>query len=436
MILDILLTLFLVFLNGFFVAAEFALVKVRHSQLQIRAQGGERLARFALHLTEHLDAYLSATQLGITIASLGLGWIGESVVAELIATLLQWLGIAADPTLIHSISLPLAFALITFLHITIGELLPKSLAIRFPETITLGVAYPMRFFYLLLFPFIFLLNGFANWLLQLVGLEAQVEHEVHSPEELEYLLEKSVTQETTDPILQKLIHNAFRFTRLRVRHIMVPRTEIVAVDIAMPLDSILELVIEEGYSRIPVYRDTLDNVVGILYVKDLLTLLQHPKLIVLADILRPPFFVPETLSISSLLQTMQQQHIHLAIVQDEFGGTAGLVTLEDVLEALVGEIQDEYDEEEPEVIPQADGSFIAWATTPIHKLNALLPHPLPESEHYDTLGGLLTYHCERLPEQDEKIRINGYEFTVLNRSERRLEKIQIHPLPPEDRSSK
>jgi len=429
MIADLLLTFFLVFLNGFFVAAEFALVKVRHSQLQVRTQQGQKMARLALHLVDHLDAYLSATQLGITIASIGLGWIGESVVAEMIATVLAVLGIGIDPQLVHQISLPLAFGVITFLHITLGELFPKSLAIRFPEAVTLGVAYPMRFFYVVLYPFIVVLNGFANWILRIVGLEASVEHGVHSPEELQYVLEQSIEKAATDPIVPQLVQNVFRFARLRAHHIMVPRTEIVAVDIMMPLDTILELVVEEGYSRLPV------NIVGILYVKDLLTLLRHPQLIVLTDILRSPFFVPETMPVSTLLQTLQQHRVHLAIVQDEFGGTAGLVTMEDVLEALVGEIHDEYDEEEPEIIPQPDGSFVAWATTPIHELNAILPRPLPESDRYDTLGGLLIYHCERLPEKNEKIRIDGYEFTVLERSERRLEKIRIQPLAETDYSS-
>ncbi len=435
MIADLLLTFFLVFLNGFFVAAEFALVKVRHSQLQVRTQQGQKVARLALHLVDHLDAYLSATQLGITIASIGLGWIGESVVADMIATVLEALGIGVDPQLVHQISLPLAFGVITFLHITLGELFPKSLAIRFPESVTLGVAYPMRFFYIVLYPFIVVLNGFANWILRVVGLEASVEHGVHSPEELQYVLEQSVEKTATDPIVPQLVRNVFRFARLRAHHIMVPRTEIVAVDVTMPLDTILELVVEEGYSRLPVYRDTLDNIVGILYVKDLLTLLRHPQLIVLEDILRSPFFVPETMAVSTLLQTLQQHRVHLAIVQDEFGGTAGLVTMEDVLEALVGEIRDEYDEEEPEVVSQPDGSFVAWATTPIHELNAILPHPLPESDRYDTLGGLLIYHCERLPEENEKIQIDGYEFTVLERSDRRLEKIRIQPLSLADHSS-
>lgn len=434
-LIDIAFTFFLVFLNGFFVAAEFALVKVRVSQLEVRAKEGVKAAKLATHLVEHLDAYLSACQLGITIASLGLGWIGESVVAELLASVLLFIGLPISQTLIHQISFPLAFAVITFLHITLGELLPKSLAIRFPETLSIGVAYPMRFFYILLFPFIVTLNGFSNWLLKLVGLEVQVEHEIHSPEELKYVVEKSLQQTAPDPFLPVLLQNIFRFTQTKVRQIMIPRTEIVAVDITTPIQDIVEIITEEGYSRLPVYRGTIDQIVGILYAKDLLTLLQHPQLIILEDILRPPLFVPETFPIAQLLPQMQQQKIHMAIVQDEFGGTAGLVTLEDILEELVGEIRDEYDEEEPLVEKLPSGSYIAAGKISISDLNRILPHPLPESEHYNTLAGLLTYHCERMPKMNETITIDGYQFTIIQGSERKLDRIQIDPLTTFDDSS-
>ena len=350
-VLGILITIVLVLANAFFVAAEFAIVKVRASQIELRVLSGSKTAKMAQQLITHLDAYLSATQLGITLASLGLGAVGEPIVAQLIIAGMRLFGFEGNEELAHTIALPFAFVLITFLHIVLGELAPKSLAIQLPEKTTLAIAYPLRLFYILFKPFIYVLNGIANWLLRQIGIQPAggLEH-AHSNEELRILLEQSREGGTIEDAEHELIENVFEFREKIVKEVLIPRTEIVALDAADPVDELAKIVIEEGYTRMPVYDDSIDNIIGVVYSKDLITLREQSDLIILHDLLRPAYFIPETKLIADLLREFQRRKIHLAIVVDEFGGTAGIVTLEDILEELVGEIQDEYDDEPLDVV--------------------------------------------------------------------------------------
>lgn len=420
MILNIFLTIFLVLLNGFFVAAEFAIVKVRSSQVELRAQAGSALAKLALNMITHLDAYLSATQLGITLASLGLGWIGESVVAEIILNIMQAAGFASDVDLAHRIAVPIAFSVITVLHIVFGELAPKSLAIQRSEATTMAVALPMQFFYILFKPAIWFLNGFSNMLLRTIGITPVHGAEVHSSEELRLIFEQSKESGAIQDSQHELFVNVFSFNDRMVKQIMVPRTKLAALDIESTEEEILDMVFTEGYSRIPVYRDTIDNIVGVLYVKDLLVVIRRGQLIELEKLIRPAYFVPETKKINRLLQHFQRSHLHMAIVSDEFGGVSGIVTMEDIMEELVGEIQDEYDEEVPVVEKLSDYEFKVSTAASILDVNDFLPFPLPEGEDYETVGGLTNVIYGSIPEVGETAIFQEYEFKVLEKSRRNI----------------
>ncbi|WP_242927948.1 hemolysin family protein [Pontibacter vulgaris] len=422
MILNIIITILLVLLNGFFVAAEFAIVKVRSSQIELRAQTGHTMAKMAQHMLTHLDAYLSATQLGITLASLGLGWIGESVVSEIVINTMVFFGFKGNAVLAHSIALPISFAIITVLHIVFGELAPKSLAIQRSEATTLAVALPMRFFYITFRPFIWVLNGFASTVLRWMGIRPMHGSEVHSAEELRLLFEQSAESGAIKESQQELLDNVFQFSERMVKQIMVPRTRMVAIDVEIPEEELMQLIHTEGYSRLPVYRGSIDNVVGVLYVKDLLTVMRLGEPINIETLMRQAYFVPETQKINRLLQQFQRRHMHIAVVTDEFGGVSGIVTMEDIIEELVGEIQDEYDEEAPIVERLNDFEYKVNGAAPISDANDFLPYSLPEGEDYETVGGLITMVYGQIPENlNEVASFNQYDIRVLEKADRRVE---------------
>ncbi|MBB2150000.1 hemolysin family protein [Pedobacter gandavensis] len=420
----IFLTFFLVALNGFFVAAEFAIVKVRASQIEIKAKSGSRVANIAKYITQHLDGYLAATQLGITLASLGLGWVGESVMHSLIHDML--LSFNFSEVLISSISTAIAFLLITVMHIVFGELAPKSIAIQRPVATTLFIAVPLQAFYLIFRPFIWVLNGFANMILKIFGISTVGGHEsVHSTEELHYLLDQGKESGALDTNEHELIKNVFDFNERVVKNIMVPRTKISGIELSTPPAAVIDKIIGDGYSRLPVYDGIIDKIIGIIHAKDILPLLASHKDWVLQDIIRKPYFVPETKKINDLLSELQQKRIQIAIVIDEFGGTAGMVTLEDIVEEIVGEIQDEYDEEKPTVEKISDTEFIINAYATVYDVNEHLPHDLPEDEDFDTVGGLVSHAFGKIPEVGDSEECYGYLFTILKKTEQNIETIKL-----------
>ncbi|OUJ75399.1 hemolysin family protein [Hymenobacter crusticola] len=423
--LNILFTVLLVLLNGFFVAAEFALVKLRLSQMEVKAQEGNRLAKLTLTLLQNLDAYLSATQLGITLASLALGWIGESVVAEIVLAIIHKLNLAWSPETVHRVALGTSFSLITTLHIVIGEQAPKVLAIQQPENTSLIIAAPLRGFYIITFPFIWMLNKLSNLVAGLFGGHVTHSGDVHSAEEIRLLLDQSKQSGEIQESEHELIENVFEFNDRMVKQIMVPRTKIAAIDVKSPQDTVLETVYSEGYSRIPVYEESIDNIVGILYVKDLLQLIRRNESVELSKIMRPAYFVPETKKINRLLRQFQRKHMHIAIVSDEFGGVSGIVTIEDIIEELVGEIQDEYDNEVPVVEKISENEYRVNASTPISDANEYLPYPLPEGEDYETVGGLLNLIYGNIPEVGDVAVLENYEFRILKRSKRVVDLVQL-----------
>lgn len=422
---EIFITLFLVLLNGFFVAAEFAIVKVRASKIEMKAQSGNRAAILSTKIIGRLDGYLAATQLGITLASLGLGWVGEPVVSKIILAFMHLVGFNPDPELAHKIALPVAFSIITVLHIVFGELAPKSMAIQRPETTTLWVAYPLNVFYYVFRPFIWVLNGIANVILRLFGIHAVHGSEVHSSDELKFLVQQTSENEGEKSTDFDIIKNAFDFSERTVRQIMVPRTQVTGIDIDDYTDADIQNLIEEGYSRIPCYEESIDSVTGIIYLKDIFAALQKKEALQIDKLIRPVIYVPENKQIGKLLKEFQQKHIHMAIVINEFGGTEGIVTMEDIIEELVGEIQDETDDETPIVEKVADDVYNVIATSALHDINDLLPDSISDDEDYDTLAGLLIHHFGKIPNANEKTTIGIYEVTVLKRVKNTIGMVQI-----------
>lgn len=426
-------TLALVALNGFFVAAEFAMVRVRGSQIELQAKTGSRMAKVARGIMYNLDGYLAATQLGITIASLGLGVVGEGVVTTIMLRLFSELGLTITSNVVINISHITAFTLITVFHIVFGELAPKSLAIQRSVRTVMTVSLPLRIFYVTFRPFIWVLNTFANFILRLLGIQTLPGGEAHhSSEELQYLLEQGRETGALDSNEHELIQNVFDFNERVVKNIMVPRTKISGIEVDTTKDELLEILITEGYSRMPVYDEVIDKIIGIVHAKDILPLLARSEQIILKDIIRKPYFIPETKKINDLMAEMKQKRIQIAIVLDEFGGTAGMVTLEDIVEELVGEIQDEYDEEKPIVEKVNDREFIVNALAPIYDVNEHLPHDLPEDGDFDTVSGWLGHIFGKIPDVGEQKESNGYNITVLRKSDQNIESVKLELLINEE----
>lgn len=425
----------LVLLNGFFVAAEFAIVKVRTSQLATLAQSGDKRAVRAAGMVDHLDAYLSATQLGITLASLGLGWIGEPAVAAIIEPLIQRFTDSA--TVLHTISFTIAFGTITFLHIVFGELAPKSLAIQKAQGTTLAIARPLRWFYLVFRPAIWLLNGTANAFLRLVGIGPASEAErVHSEEELRLLLAESGKARALSTRRMQILLNVMDLKERTVEEIMVPRPDIVALSTSAPLSESLRVARESGYTRFPLAKDgNLDQVIGMVHLKDMLWFSQTaPAEASIVPLARDVPVVPETVRVEMLLDRFLKRRAHMALVIDEHGGTAGLVTLEDVLEEFVGEIQDEFDVEEQTLIrPLARESWVIEGVAPLRRVSEVLGVDLDDEVDATTFGGYVVETLGRVPTPGTELDVHGYRAVVRSADRKRVKTVQVTrpPAPSE-----
>jgi len=422
--LPILLAFFLVFLNGFFVATEFALVKVRATRLAELAKKGNRSAKLAEGLVHRLDAYLSATQLGITLASLGLGWVGEPAFAHLFQPFFD--GFLRD-AVAHTASLTTAFVLITFLHIVFGELAPKSLAIQRAEATTLAVARPIMAFYFVFYPLIWSLNGLATLTLKLLRLGPASEHDTsHSEEEIQMLLAHSHAGGRIPVVRQRLLQNVFTFGRRTARQMMIPRGDVIFLTIDRPFGEIVEQVRASGHTRYPVCEGDLDKVLGILHIKDLPT--TDPGRAGLAAVLRPPLFVPESMGAERLLLNFQEQRQHMAIVVDEYGGASGILTLEDVIEELVGEVQDEFDEEAPQLLKVRQGGYLVSAGMLLDAVAAQLGVTLEEEVDADTIGGYVQLKLGTLGRVGDQVPFGRYVIRVVETKGRRLIRLLILPV--------
>lgn len=423
------LTIFLVFLNGFFVAAEFAIVKVRGSQIDVRTDLSPSLAKMSKTIVNNLDAYLAATQLGITLASLGLGFVGESAIAPVVVNIFDAFGLTGPEwvAVANNSAVWIAFAVITVLHIVFGELAPKSLAIQFPAKTTFTIAWPLRVFYVVFRPIIWMMNGLANFILRMLGIRAIHGSEIHSEEELKMIIMESQEGGAIEETERDLIQNVFEFDDRRVNNIQTLRKNVSAIDINTTVREAIDLAVNEGYSRYPVFEESLDNIKGILYTKDLMKLmLDQPENTSFVNILRKPLFISESSKIKNLLKQFQKKHIQMAVVTNEIGELTGIVSMEDILEELVGEIQDEYDNEDPIVINIGDGVYSVNAHHNLSDLNRHLPFRFEESEHYDTLSGLL---AETFPDREIKagdiLDLTDYQVKIIKMYRNSVERAEL-----------
>lgn len=432
MAFDIFITLFLVLLNGFFVAAEFAIVKVRSSQIEVRENINKNIASTAKSIVNNLDAYLAATQLGITLASLGLGWVGEEVTTNILLKIFPAIGLELSESTAHNLAVPIAFATITVLHIIFGELAPKSIAIRYPSNTTFSIAVPLKIFYVVFRPFIWLLNGLANFILRIIGIRPIHGSEIHTEEELKMIISESHEGGAIEETERDLIRNVFDFDDRRVWDIQTLRKNITAMDVNLSLDDAIQFAIKEGYSRYPVCDGSLDEIVGIIYTKDLMkTMVATKKPESIRPLLRKAIFIPESRLIKDLLKEFQKKHIQMGVVTNEIGEVSGIVTMEDILEELVGEIQDEYDNETPYVEKTARNTFIVNAHTNLSDINKYLPYRLEESDHYETLSGLIAYQFPQDLNEQDTLTIDRYEVRILKMYRNSAETVELTVIEPE-----
>jgi CBS domain containing-hemolysin-like protein len=413
----------LVGLNGFFVACEFAIIKVRASQLDTLAEEGDSRAKFAKYIRSHLDAYLSATQLGVTVASLALGWVGEEFLAHLIEPFFAVANIHSH-ALATGVSVTLAFIGITFMHIVFGELAPKYTAIANPLTVSLRLVRPLGAFYFLFKPAIWILQKSSNFILRgLLRMKPIPGTELaHSEEELRLILEQSEKSKDVSPLGRKLVLNVLDLRERVVRDIMTPRGEVVYLDLEDDFETNAKKAIASKHTRFPLCRENLDNAVGQIHIKDLVPIMNDPNPD-LMKIKRELLPVPEMMLLEKLLNLFLSKHAHLAIVVDEFGGTVGMVTLEDVLEELVGDIQDEFDMEKAEFQKISANEFTVDGTLGLYELNDLAKLEL-ESSDVSTVGGYVTHLLGHLPKQGEQVKIDNYLVTVSQTDARRVK--QLH----------
>jgi CBS domain containing-hemolysin-like protein len=434
MVLGVALLVLLIALNAFFVAAEFAIIKVRYSAVETDVASGSTIAQSAQQVLDKLDKYLSAAQIGITLASLALGWIGEPVIAEILVHGASTLALPISEDLAHKIALPVGFVIVTVLHLIFGEAVPKYAAIYYPQEFTYACAIPLRIFAVITAPLVSIVNGGTWLILAPFGIKVESETETHTEEELRLLLAESARSGEVGAIQKtehELIEKVFKFDERLVRQIMVPRPQMAGIDVDMSLEQALETVSKEGYSRIPVYSGSKDMVVGIVHAKELLRRMLDKQPTKIADIMRPAIFVPETKKIGSLLRELQVKRNHMAIVVDEFGVASGLVTLEDIVEELVGEIQDEYDDERPVVEKRKEGDYIVNAHASVLDVNSHLPVALPESAEYSTVAGLLNVLFGGIPEVGQSCRDGQYSFKVLKTSRGSVDSVLLKIIPQE-----
>jgi CBS domain containing-hemolysin-like protein len=421
-------TFFLVFLNGFFVAAEFAIVKVRSSQLDTGSKKSVNL--IAKSILENLEGYLAATQLGITLASLALGWVGEETFTLIMLKTIALFNLDITPEFAHKLALPLAFALITFFHIVFGELVPKSIGIRYPQKTALFIAPFLKVFRTAFLPIIAIFNHTANFLLRMMGLTPSEEGEIHSEEELKLIIAESAEGGAIDDNERELIHNVFDFDNRIVREIYRHNLKVTGIDIESSIEDITALVIEEGYSRYPVYKDSKENIVGMIHAKDMYKNLIQNKDFKFEAIVREVHFIPENKRVIDLLKVFQEKKTQFGVVVDELGSTMGIVTLEDILEELVGDIQDEHDMEQEIVEKINEFTFRVYAQNSVEDINEKLPFDIPLGDDYETLSGYITTTNKDIVNIGEVLVMDTYEIKIIQMYRTSPEIIEITIINP------
>jgi CBS domain containing-hemolysin-like protein len=431
-IVNLLVAVSLLAANAFFVAAEFALVKSRGFRINAMAEQNRFAARLLKQMIGNIEAYLACCQLGITMASLGLGWVGEPTVAALLSPILSELGMS-DATL-HFTAFLIGFLVFSSLHIVIGEQVPKTLAIREPVPVSQWIAYPLYASYLVFYPLNWLLNWASRSILRLLGVREGSEQEILTDTEIEGLVEVSAEHGKMEVGEAEYIQNVFRFGDLEVSDVMVHRTEMVMVNADDPPDKIVDAVLKAEFTRIPLWRDKPENIIGILHAKDLLRAMNNAggdlSLVDVLPLALPPWFVPDIRPLSEQLKAFRRRKTHFALVVDEYGEVKGLVTLEDILEEIVGDISDEHDVVVAGVRAQSDGSVVVDGSVPIRDLNRAMNWHLPDEEA-TTIAGLVIHEARSIPERGQSFTFHGFRFRVLRRERNRITALRIVAVPRE-----
>jgi putative hemolysin len=428
--IQILIILLLIIANGFFSSSEIALISARRSRIKQLAEKGHKKAQLVSKLQNKPDVFLATIQVGITLVGTLASVVGGAKLVDHLKLWLEKIPLQAVQNSSESIAIAMVVVIITYLLLVLGELVPKYLALAYPERVAFRTVGPVHVLSNLTFFFVRLLSNSSRFLVSLFVKGLPKESGFISDEELKFIVHEGKTKGIFDQTEEELIRSALEFTDTTVRNAMTPRTEIVALDKNAGQQKVIRAMTELGFSRIPVYQENLDHVVGIIYAKDIINLLQNRDLIILEDILRNPYFVPDSMKISELLKNFQKKRLHMAIVLDEFGGTAGLITLEDIIEEIVGEIRDEYDrEEEEEIYLLSDNLAIVNAGLFIGEFNQKFKTDL--AEEYNTVGGYITGTVGRIPLLDEEIKLGDLTFVIFDKVGPRLKKIKVIRNPKE-----
>ncbi|MBI5035155.1 MAG: HlyC/CorC family transporter [Chloroflexi bacterium] len=430
-ILNLVVAAFLIFANAFFVAAEFSLVSVRRTRIEELVAEGSSSAQTVKQAIRDPDRFIAATQLGITMASLGLGWIGEPAIAHLIEPLFGFLSAEWAAPATHAFAAgAIAFTLITFLHVVIGELAPKSIALGYPEQTALRIAKPTLLFETIFRPAIWILNGTGNWLVGLVGLRRPSGHQfVHSVEELKMLVSASTESGELEPHEKEMLHNVFEFDDKLVREVMIPRTEMVAIEENTTAADLLQTFSEHPHTRFPIYTESVDRITGFLAIKDVLRAISEHGAKALDEyvktLARPILFVPESKHIGALFAEMKAQKTTVAIVIDEFGGTAGMVTDDQLIEEIVGRVADGLSGEEKAIETIDENTAQIDAHLRIDEANEQLKIDLPKDDNYETVAGLILFTLRRIPKEGDALKIDNVKLTVMEMSGPKIDKVMV-----------
>ncbi|WP_104713277.1 hemolysin family protein [Helicobacter cetorum] len=416
----------LVLLNAFFVLSEFALVKVRKSRLEELVKAGNLNAKLALDMSKRIDTYLSATQLGVTLSSLALGWVGEPAIAKLLYALLGQIDMGDNPIFIHSLSVGIAFLGITFLHVVLGEIVPKSLAIAKSEKAVLFIARPLHVFWVLFYPIVRLFDVIAHFFLERMGVDPSKEHEnMHSEEELKIIVGESLKGGIIDSVEGEIIKNAVDFSDTSAKEIMTPRKDMVCLDEENSYEENIDIVLKSRFTRYPYCKGSKDNIVGMVHIRDLLSRsIFTPEMHDFKQLVRKMIIVPESASISQILIKMNKEQIHTALVIDEYGGTAGLLTMEDIIEEIMGDISDEYDLKQEGVSELEEGVFELDGMLDLESVEEVLHIEFDKECEQVTLGGYIFSLLERMPIEGDTITSHNYLFEVLSVEGARIKRLK------------
>ncbi|MEO6508958.1 MAG: hemolysin family protein [Patescibacteria group bacterium] len=424
----LLLILLLVFLNGFFVASEFSLVAIRKTRIQDLARKGNKSAERVHEALKHLNTYISATQLGITLASLALGWIGEPALAHFIEPIFGFIPDTAAVITSHSLAVALAFFFITLLHIVLGELAPKSVALQKAEATSMAIIAPLQLFTVVFKPFIFILNTAGNLVLKLFGLHTTDENEqIHSEEEVKMILANSAQKGVFEKNEVDMVYKVLQFTDMPIQQVMIPRMDIIAFNDNDIVKELFKKMKKSSHSRFPVYEKTIDSIIGFVHIKDLFAIMDTPaekKCLTDLGIVRDIIYALETKPADEVLYEMRKKRIHIAVVKDEYGGTAGIVTLEDIIESIIGDIKDEFEKPGKSIEKQKDGSYIVSGLAPVLQVKQKINLPI-KGQGYSTIGGMVYGLLGRSPIKGDTLTIGTVAIKVLEIERNRIKKLQL-----------